>query len=72
VGEAVPEGCAVSWDAVAAGCGGGAGYVTRDWWESRVTYEQFREKFAKEYGELDRECEGIMAREKHLSEYEDK
>jgi hypothetical protein len=26
----------------------------------------------EEYGELDRECEGMMAREKHLSEYENK
>jgi len=47
-------------------------YVTMDSWESGAAYEEFREKFAKEYGELDRECERMMAREKHLGEYENK
>jgi hypothetical protein len=44
--------------------------VTMDRWESRAAYEEFRERFAKEYGELDRECTGMMASEKHLGEYE--
>jgi heme-degrading monooxygenase HmoA len=41
-------------------------YVTMDSWESRAAYEEFREKFAAEYGELDRECEGLTVSEKHL------
>ena len=45
-------------------------YVTTDSWESRKAYEEFREKFAAEYAELDRICEGLTAGEKHLSEYE--
>ena len=45
-------------------------YVTMDSWESRAAYEEFREKFAKEYGELDRECEGLTVIEKQLGEYE--
>ena len=45
-------------------------FVTMDRWESRAAYEEFRERFAKEYGELDRECTGMMASEKHLGEYE--
>jgi hypothetical protein len=44
--------------------------TTTDSWESRKAYEEFREKFAAEYAELDRICEGLTAGEKHLSEYE--
>ena len=59
MGEAVSEGCAVSWDAVVAGGGAERVYVTMDSWECRAAY-----------GELDRECTGMMASEKHLGEYE--
>jgi heme-degrading monooxygenase HmoA len=45
-------------------------YVTMDSWRSRAAYGEFRERFAKEYGELDRECEGMTIREKHLGEYQ--
>jgi hypothetical protein len=45
-------------------------YVTMDSWESWAAYEGFRERFAKEYGELDRECEGLAVIEKQLGEYE--
>ncbi len=45
-------------------------YVTMDSWESRAAHEKFRKKFAPEYTELDRECEGMMVKEKHLGEYE--
>jgi len=45
-------------------------YVTMDSWKSGVAYGEFREKFAKEYGELDRECEGMTIKEEHLGEYQ--
>ncbi len=41
-------------------------YVTMDRWESRAAYEEFREKFAVEYEELDEECEGMTACERNL------
>jgi len=40
-------------------------YVTMDCWESRGAYEEFREKFAAEYEELDRQHEGMTVSEKH-------
>jgi heme-degrading monooxygenase HmoA len=45
-------------------------YVTLDRWESRAAYEEFRQKFAAEYVELDWECEGMTGREEHLGEHE--
>jgi heme-degrading monooxygenase HmoA len=45
-------------------------YVTMDSWESRTAYDEFREKFAAEYEELDRESEALTERERHLGEYE--
>jgi heme-degrading monooxygenase HmoA len=45
-------------------------YVTVDWWESRAAYEEFREKFAAGYKALDRKCEALTERERHLGEYE--
>jgi heme-degrading monooxygenase HmoA len=41
-------------------------YVTMDEWESRAGYEEFRQKFAAEYAELDRKCGGMTVREKLL------
>jgi len=70
VGKAVPAGSAVSRDPVAAGCGAERVYVTMDEWESRAAYEEFREKFAKEYAELDRKCERLTVSERHLAKYE--
>jgi len=37
---------------------------------ARKAYEEFREKYAAEYTELDRECEGLAVWEKHWAEYE--
>jgi len=45
-------------------------YVTMDSWESRAAYDEFRERFAAEYAELDRKYEEITARERHLCECE--
>lgn len=45
-------------------------YVTMDMWESRAAYEEFREKWAKEYAEIDRECEELTARENSFGEYQ--
>jgi heme-degrading monooxygenase HmoA len=45
-------------------------YATMDSWESRAAYEEFRERYAVEYAELDQECSGLTVAEKHLGEYE--
>ena len=42
-------------------------YVTMDMWESREAYDEFREKYAAEYAEIDRKCEGLTVTEMHLS-----
>ena len=44
-------------------------YVTMDSWESRSAYEEFRERWAVEFGELDRECVGFTMRKKGLIDY---
>ena len=50
---------------------GAAGlYVTMDTWESRVAYGEFREKFATEYAELDRKCQGITVCEERIGDGE--
>ena len=38
-------------------------YVTMDEWESRTAYEEFKEKFAAEYAELDRKCTSMTEKE---------
>jgi len=43
-------------------------YVTMDSWESRASHEEFREKFAAEYAELDAKCVGMTLAERHLGE----
>jgi hypothetical protein len=45
-------------------------YVTMDSWKSREAYEKFREKFAAEYEELHRKCEGMTVRERNLGAHE--
>jgi len=45
-------------------------YVTIDSWESRAAYEEFREKYAAEYEELDKQCEAMTEKEKHVGYYE--
>jgi heme-degrading monooxygenase HmoA len=45
-------------------------YLTIDRWESADAFRDFRAKFASEYEALDRECEGLTARESALGEYE--
>ena len=42
-------------------------YVTIDWWESREAYEEFLEKWAKEYEETDRQCQSLTINERHLA-----
>ena len=42
-------------------------YVTLDEWESREAYETFRERWAAEYGEIDRKCEGLTLRETEVT-----
>lgn len=45
-------------------------YVTMDVWESRTAYEEFREKWAKEYAQIDEKCEMLTSAETQLSEFE--
>ena len=45
-------------------------YVTMDMWESRKAYQEFREKWAAEYGEIDRNCQTMTSAEKQLGEFE--
>jgi len=39
-------------------------YVTMDCWESRQAYEEFREKWAAEYAEIDARCGGMTVEER--------
>jgi len=45
-------------------------YVTMDWWESREAYEQFRERWAAEYAEIDKKYQQLTLGEKHFGDYE--
>jgi heme-degrading monooxygenase HmoA len=45
-------------------------YLTIDRWESADAFRAFQTQFASEYQELDRECEGLTARESAAGEYE--
>jgi hypothetical protein len=40
-----------------------------DLWDSREAYEEFRAKWAMEYAEIDRKCQGLTLGEKRLGEY---
>lgn len=42
-------------------------YVTIDEWESRAAYEEFRERFAADYAEVDRKHEFLTAKETFLA-----
>ena len=44
-------------------------YVTIDRWASADAWKQFRAGFAADYERLDRECEGLTARETPLGEF---
>ena len=44
-------------------------YLTIDRWENAEAYRDFRRRFAAEYERLDREFEGLTAREASLGEY---
>lgn len=43
-------------------------YVTIDRWRSEKDYRAFRARFAREYDELDQECEALTTRETALGE----
>jgi hypothetical protein len=43
-------------------------YMTMDMWQSREAYEEFREKYANEYAEIDRNWERLVNRSKEPSE----
>ena len=44
-------------------------YVTIDRWASGDAWKEFRARFAADYERLDRECEGLTAREAPLGEF---
>lgn len=41
-------------------------YVTIDRWVSSTAYEKFKQKWGKEYQELDARCEGLTESEKSI------
>jgi len=46
-------------------------YVTLDLWDSRDTYETFRQQNREAYLALDRPCEAMTLREKHLGSFDE-
>lgn len=44
-------------------------YVTVDRWETEAAFRSFRERFAKEFEELDRRCEALTVHERSLGRY---
>jgi heme-degrading monooxygenase HmoA len=44
-------------------------YLTIDCWESAVAWQAFRREFGADYERLDREFEGLTARESPLGQY---
>jgi heme-degrading monooxygenase HmoA len=46
-------------------------YVTLDLWDSRDTYENFRQQNREAYRALDRSCERLTLREKHLGSFDE-
>jgi heme-degrading monooxygenase HmoA len=45
-------------------------YVTLDLWDSREPYENFRQQNREAYLALDRSCEALTLREKHLGSFD--
>jgi len=45
-------------------------FITIDQWESGEGYDEFREKWAAEYAEIDRNCEGLTLSETQLASFE--
>jgi heme-degrading monooxygenase HmoA len=45
-------------------------YVTMDSWESRAAYEEFRERWAAEYQEIDARCVSITQKEVQFGSFE--
>ena len=43
-------------------------YVTVDEWESRAAYDEFRQKWAKEYAQIDEKCGMLTSAERPLGE----
>jgi len=43
-------------------------YITIDRWVSAEAYRAFRERFGREYAELDRQCEALTTAEKALEQ----
>lgn len=41
-------------------------YLTIDGWEDLASFERFQQDFAREYEELDKECEGLTVSETQI------
>jgi quinol monooxygenase YgiN len=46
-------------------------YLTIDRWDSAVAQRVMRERFAKEYEAMDRDCEALTETERHIGVFED-
>ena len=44
-------------------------YLTLDFWETREAYEEFKKARRLEYNRMDRESEGMTAREEKIGEF---
>lgn len=44
-------------------------YLTIDRWECEKAYQEFRQKFSREYDELDELCEGFTVRETPIGSF---
>lgn len=47
-------------------------FLIIDSWENAAAYRAMRERFRKEYVELDRVCEGFMESERRVGEFEER
>jgi heme-degrading monooxygenase HmoA len=45
-------------------------YLTIDGWEDLASFERFKQEFAREYEELDKECEGFTVEERRIGFFE--
>ena len=47
-------------------------FLTIDSWDNAAAFAAMRERFGKEYGELDRLCEGLTESERRIGEFEER
>ena len=47
-------------------------FLTIDSWDSAAAFAAMRERFGKEYGELDRRCAALTESERRIGEFEER